>query len=664
MPTIDARTVSLSGSPPYSTLDAWEADSDVVYTSGLVSADVRWRGEIGAATDNFIGTNSTMLTVAGTTVDATRYKELVAGAGAAFRDNIGSGALRYNEANGCSIRSAKTYGAVISVSEGYFRIIDIQVQATGTSGRAIDGGVTGLRVDNCIIDATNNSAYVAFLGASGSVTSNTIITQRRDSAAAVVKLFGTASMNNCTIVVPHNLTDSTNAFTESSCSGTIKNCAVFGTQNVSDNTGLSYTTCFTEIATPPTGFTVTAYDTATGAMFENITDSTRDFRIKSGSSLIGAGVDEPTYAANDILGTPRPLGAYDVGAFQFPSLSTDLTALTFVNNPIFHAASIAVTLNLSASLVDDSDTFHTHTVNVGALALTANLFDDGDTFHAHTITLGGVTQNLTMPMHVEFPTFYSATINLSNTLTASLVDDSDTFHTHTVNVGALALTANLFDDGDTFHTHAISQSTGTQNLVASLFVNPNDFKTASINTSLDLAASTHIDDDTFYDAFLSLGDLTIFTPEIINQPIFHNSSISTSIDLSANVFDDADIFNGHSIVTSLDLTANKFDNQNAFHAHMIMQPGVTQNLVASLFVNQVQYHPAQISSVINLAAANYENSNTFFGHLLTVGPTVLTASMYTAEQIFHVHVLTGGGETLVPPSRTLFVPARNNILVV
>lgn len=614
MATVDPRAISASGAP-YATLDLWEADADIVYPSGLVTPDVIWQGRIASATDNFIGTTETMLTVAGTTVGPNNYKELTAETGAAFYDNIGSNPLKYSESYGCSIRSGKTFGSVVSVTENYFRMSGVQVRATGNSGRAMDAGVTGLRVDRCIIEGQVNNAYVAYLGANSAVTSNSLIVQRKDSATAIVKCFGSASFYNNTIICPNSLTDTVNAFEESFATGTVKNCAIFGTQNVSNNTGLSYVTCATDVAVPPSGFTVLAYDTTTGSGFENITDTAYDFRTKETSSLLESGTDETTYASVDILGTARPAGLYDIGAFQLPATSIDLTAPFLPHSNQFFPATIGQNLVLTAARHNETNTFNAHSISQ-TLTLSAARHNEINTFNPHSINFG--TVDLVAPFHGELPLFYTHTINLVTDLSAPFTPDSNQFFASSVGQ-TLTLSATRHDESNAFNTHNISQLLG---LAATRHDESNTFNTHSINQTLALAASRYDNSSTFNAHVITLGGGTQT--------------------LIANLFTNDNTFNTHSISQLLDINAVRYNNQNSFYVHTLTIGAPVTNLSAALFTNQNTFFPAQILVDLPLLTATlYQNSNTFYQHIVIIGAEVET-----------------------PPSRTYVVQARKNIYTV
>lgn len=310
MATTVTKTIGTGGD--YTTLQAWEDASP----ANLVTSDQVWQGQ--CFNQEFFSSSAALLTVSGTTVDATRYKELTTYAGASFVDNasIQTNALRYNASNGAGIRSTYAWAAPVAVNESYFRISKMQISAT--TAVALGGvATTGMVIDKCILEnsGVSNEAIRAY----GVCTiKNTLIVGR--STGSLAKLDNGVSVYNCTFV--RTASSTTNIFTGSYSTTTLKNCAFFGgaTTLASGSSTRTYTTCYTDTASPPSGCTTVAYDTSTGSGFENKTDATRDFRIKAGSALLDVGTTDTTNAANDIAGTARPQGsAYDVGAWELVS---------------------------------------------------------------------------------------------------------------------------------------------------------------------------------------------------------------------------------------------------------------------------------------------------------------------------------------------------------
>ena len=116
-----------------------------------------------------------------------------------------------------------------------------------------------------------------------------------------------AAFYNCTIVKPSDFTASTAAMVTAYGAETAVNCAFFGFTNVGSGT---YTTCYCDDASPPTGCTTVTY----ANQFENTTMSTRDFRLKTGADCIDNGTTNAE-GSPSINGVAR--STYDVGAWEF-----------------------------------------------------------------------------------------------------------------------------------------------------------------------------------------------------------------------------------------------------------------------------------------------------------------------------------------------------------
>ncbi len=273
------------------------------------------------ATDTWIGqlknetfTVTSAVDFSGITSKATYYVELTAEAGASCADNanVQTNALRYNASNGAAITCGTNYVTPIIASSTHLRLTKLQIENTNSNAGCVSGG-GNLRADRCIFEAQPPGQVVTLN--SGDIASNSLIVNRRSSSAGpAVTLSGGGELYNCTLAA----TASTGAVALSGNYGVpaVRNCAIFGfTAIKTGGNSPTYTTCATDVASPPSGFTGSL---SFSSQFENTSDSTRDFRVKSGAGLINAGTTDSTYAATDIAGTSRPSGAsYDIGCWEF-----------------------------------------------------------------------------------------------------------------------------------------------------------------------------------------------------------------------------------------------------------------------------------------------------------------------------------------------------------
>lgn len=367
MTTTVVHSIGTSGRD-YSTIQAWED----ACPANLVTADQIWRGECYNDSEFLVAGN--VLTVSGTTTDSTRYKWLTAATGQSFQDSVGAqtNALRYNQSNGVGIRSSGAYSAAINGTENYFRLNRLQVSQSGGGniGGAIASTSNTIFVDGCIAECSASGYYSRTVNAGGSsVVTNTLAVLRAGSGQGFYSEYSNAIFTNCTAVCT-SPTSSGTAFASGGggSSFNLINCAAFGFSTVKSSSGTS-TNCYTDNASPPTGWTTVAYDTSTGSGFQNITDATRDFRIKSTSALVNTGTATGA-PATDIVGTIRPQGsAYDVGAWEYVASGGGIT-LTGQSTTV---AQGSVGPSITVALTGQSTTVAQGTVSVGTQNITLAL---------------------------------------------------------------------------------------------------------------------------------------------------------------------------------------------------------------------------------------------------------------------------------------------------
>ncbi len=317
MPSTVTKTIGSGGD--YATVAAWWA----AIPANLVTADVIHRGELLDQEHDCTPT----ITFSGKTVDATRYIELTTATGASWTD-VPSNPMRYGYK--ARIKTNYDYGIGFFVDAGQvMRLSKFQVINLGT-GYTLDYGMTGggpADMDRVLIEgraAPNAFAGVAQIG--GGVTSKVrqcvVIRTNNYNDAPVVAL--RAETFGCTFV---NLgTAIPNVILGDSDTGRImKNCGVFGGTNaLGGSSTWAASGCATDDASPLAGFTTVAFATGTGAKFNNISAGTHDLRVASGSSLIGAGVQDLTNSTADAYGTTRK-NPPDAGAFETPPVAPVLT---------------------------------------------------------------------------------------------------------------------------------------------------------------------------------------------------------------------------------------------------------------------------------------------------------------------------------------------------
>lgn len=321
MPTTVAKSVGSGGGRDYSTIQAWEN----ACPANLVTADQIWKGE--CYNDSEFTGAATLLTISGQTVDSTRYVWLTTAAGQSFRDNanVQTNALRYNQANGVGILSNNTTRtAVISISAQYTLIENLQVKTTA-SGYAgswpVSVGAANVTLKNCVFEDTD-TAYGGFVISAGQQSGFLMINclvkghaQSNNSEANGIAGFKFGEIINCTVVLTGTISAGKGLLggNYDSGMGTATNVAVFGFNTFRSGTLGTFVNCMTDLASAPAGV---ATSKTYSSQFENVSNGTHDYRVKSGADLIDAGTTD-SRASPDIAGTARPSGsAYDIGCWE------------------------------------------------------------------------------------------------------------------------------------------------------------------------------------------------------------------------------------------------------------------------------------------------------------------------------------------------------------
>lgn len=328
MPTTTVKTIGTGGD--YTTLQAW---FDAAPAS-LVASDVIWQGQV--KNQEFVSA-STLLNLSGKTADATRYFELTTEAGASFTDHAdkATNALRYDASLGAALRLTGASAGVIRCSVPFTRVSNLMISNTSDTGSTLPAVFTEvpgtLNIDKCVIESFNSGATIPggiYLYAAGSVIRNSVVVQKSTNASAyIASVSNGAAVYNCTLV-SLGTTLTTGLFAQYAAVP-IKNVYIGGATAPDGGGAATKTNCYSGNAA--TGYTVAALSTAT---FENVTAGSHDLRLAVGSSLIDAGATEATYAALDVIGSARPLGAaYDVGAHEYPSAAPINVFAPLINRP-------------------------------------------------------------------------------------------------------------------------------------------------------------------------------------------------------------------------------------------------------------------------------------------------------------------------------------------
>lgn len=294
----------------YTTIASWFA----ACPANLVSSTQTWRGLL----KNETFTLTSAVTFSGITTSSTYYIELTTDTGASFADNgsVQTNALRYNASNGAAIACTTAYVVpLVNTASMHLRLTKLQARLSSLAASRVVDASNNTIIDRCIFEGQGGAsgAVVALYG-SGSRVSNSVLINRKSSSPGPAASIGDgASLYNCTLAA--TAATGSVALVGSYGTPTVRNCAAFGFTSIkSGGNTPTYTTCATDIASPPSGWT----GSLTGSsQFESLTDGSHDFRAKSGGAIIDAGTTDSTYAATDIAGTSRPSGSsYDIGAWE------------------------------------------------------------------------------------------------------------------------------------------------------------------------------------------------------------------------------------------------------------------------------------------------------------------------------------------------------------
>jgi hypothetical protein len=330
MPTTITKTIGVG--KDYASINAWVAGAASTYPSGLVAADVIWKGVLykeGSGTNNewVITATTTSYTL---TCDATRYYLLEAAPGQSFTDNASklTNALRYNNANGVSIAVSNAYVWLFNIDASARLIVrGIQIKNSNTQ---VSIGLGLSFFENCILFANGPSLI---FGAGGSAT-NSLLYMSASGSIVSANSYANNYLRNCMLIGSGG---ATNAFTlgNYSSNNVIKNCAIFGFATGIVNVAARINTAnSTYNATDLASFGWTATGNIVSKtfanQFENIGSGTEDFRVKAGADLIDAGTRDQTYTNDlDIVGTTRSLTTPTIGAWEYASTPPPVTSTDY-----------------------------------------------------------------------------------------------------------------------------------------------------------------------------------------------------------------------------------------------------------------------------------------------------------------------------------------------
>lgn len=242
--------------------------------------------------------------------------------GQGFKDASGAttNPQKYDQSKGVGIKRTANYGWAITFGFiEYVTFKGFQVRGDGGSAGCFQQLGNNSTIDSCILEDYRG---VNTLAGANALMINSLFISFNNPLGAPLGLQSGADVTNSTIVRPSDVSGAGVDAIQVSYSGgsTLLNVNVFGFANavVVTSGSVSSTTCYTDDASPPTGFTGATY----ADQFENTVASTRDFRTKSGATIIGAGTASGAPAL-DIVGQTRP-SPPSVGHFELLSAGGDI----------------------------------------------------------------------------------------------------------------------------------------------------------------------------------------------------------------------------------------------------------------------------------------------------------------------------------------------------
>lgn len=317
--------------------------------TGTITQPIIWQlWNVNFVTMNTSAAGTSFLTLTGHSFTTTNTLTITPAPGESFRNQGSSTVLAFNATNGVSFTLPATTG-----SQNYFNITDPNVIINGiqfkdpdsTSGSTIinlNTGANNFALRNCIVDGYSQTGGADMFGISstavtGMLFTNCLFIDRQAASANIptIKDSGssttTGKVINCTFIGINAQTIAPVTINSTATSSwVLKNTVSIGFSagvfaEVGSATALNYDhngTDATKIANQGTDGGSELLSQTVANMFVS---STTDFRLKSGSPFINAGVADTTDipTADDIYGTSRPQGtAWCMGCYEFPVAST------------------------------------------------------------------------------------------------------------------------------------------------------------------------------------------------------------------------------------------------------------------------------------------------------------------------------------------------------
>ncbi len=326
-PTTVYSTIKADGTGDYSTISAWESDTD----NDLVANN---RIHVGVISDT--ATYDETVTIGGATTSSSTYRRLTVDESVRHDGTAGSGPVIDPSSN----------GHVFTVEEDYFKAewLDI-TDWHGESSEAFRVNGDEFSISHCILhDSTENQQDGVFAGSDGiTIHADNCIAYSLGRTSFYIQSAQNATFNVKNVTV-YNITvahtssryyaigfDNTGAF---DISGSVFNFQNVTAHGVGDgdfgdgnqNTGGSFGTTENNASSDDTAPGSNSLTNVTQSdQFVSVSSGSEDFHLQSDASLVDAGTSLDSSVADDIDGETRS-GAWDIGADEYVEETAESTA--------------------------------------------------------------------------------------------------------------------------------------------------------------------------------------------------------------------------------------------------------------------------------------------------------------------------------------------------
>ena len=209
--------------------------------------------------------------------------------------------------------------------------------------------------------------------------------------------------------------------------------------------------------------------------------------------------------------------------------------------------------SLTPTRFDDSQTFYSPTVSIGAVTLLPSRFDDAQTFYSPDVSQPGGAVDLQPGLYSSSQSFYSAAVATSITLTAARYDGGQVFYTPSVAAGAVSLGSPLY--GNTQAFYAASIATGAVSLLPARLDNAQNFYAATISLggpTQDLQPTRVDGSQVFYSASIGAGVVTLLPVRFDSAQTFYGPTVLRgAVSLQAQLATNANQFYAPSVSVEL-----------------------------------------------------------------------------------------------------------------